>query len=278
MAKVSSKKKEVPTEVNNEEKAYLDKKLGKTEQTARNTDFKRLLINTDTVDNEGNDVPMDTFHILGTTLYSKEIDFRPILFKNKLIKQVQVKDKDGERWKTQNETILFDYYGDPIPDARGGLACGRVFGESAKRLSEEAQVANKAKAKAYMIMLGYATFPGAVPVLVEFRVGGKKTVDFSDKLNKKFTGKDVHYSQLNYGLSLKRAKGQKFPALTIDVDPENTLPVTSAIIAAESKAQDYVKGHNEYIMSRHKKYTGQQDAVADENDLNDSLDDLNIPE
>jgi hypothetical protein len=73
-----------------------------------------------------------------------------------------------------NESVYFDYPKKdvPIPDAKGGNACGRSFPswEGVKTFSTERQQEERKKANYYTYIFGEVTFPGKKPELVNFRL------------------------------------------------------------------------------------------------------------
>lgn len=255
------------------EEEFLAKKLG-PKQEALKSPTQKLIINVSTVDENGKNVAehIGKFHVIGTDLYSDTIKFHPISTQNKLIKMTKTRGKDGvSTWNYVNETVFFSYYGDDLYDRRGGIACGKVFGDARKALSKEEAVANADKAKSFLYLFGLAYFPGREePVLVDFRIGGKRITTVGDAFSSKTLGKGKHACQFMYDLNLKpNPEGGVHPILDVQVVSEIGV---SAIMPYDDSIKEYVDAHNARIMEQHTKYNSQQKAAEVVEDEDDNID------
>lgn len=259
------------TKTNSKEaEAYLAKHNTPNQEILKSP-TQKLIINISTVDANGKRIAehIGKFNILGTDLYSETIEFRPLVTMNKLIKMLKSKGKDGkEQWRYVNETVFFNNYSDPMPDTKGGNACGKVFGDARKMLSGEAAKANNDKAKSYFYAFGMARFPGQDWMLVDFRIGGKRIITASEMFSKKTVGKRNAISQFVYTMSLVPDQdGSIHPGLSIEVDLDNVLPVDD-ILEADAKVAEFITASNARILATHKKYSAQQQSVEDDEDVN----------
>lgn len=249
-----------------EAEAYLAKKL-RPEQEQLKSPTSKLVINVSPVDKEGNDTTahIGKFHIEGTELYSKTIRFRPIHVANKLIKMTKTKNKDGsDRWNYINETVMFTNYSDPIYDAKGGFACGKLMGAARKELTEAEAKANNEKAKSFMFLFGLAQFPGSKEWhFVDFRVGGRRIMECSLAFSSATIGKMHHISEFIYDMNLKATSKGVHPDLSLTVDVEDVQPVDE-VIKYDTAINNYVDKHNERIMTLFNKYNKQQAVNSDD--------------
>lgn len=256
-------------ELTQEEQDIINKFDG-GQSTKEASNMSILLINVDDTDSTGKEVPAKTFHIKGTELYSKTITFRPLHFMNKLISMKQ----DGKTWKTTNESILYQMFEQPI-DARGGIACGRLLGKAIpEHWNEEQKKANKAKANFYGFLFGIAQFPGADPVLVNFRVTGGKAKQFSDVFSN-YKAKGLGgMRDFNLTLGLKPEKGTVHPKLVIVPDVERKL--LSAGLGEHLKSVDeYIESHNTRIRASHQNAKIARKGLEEDTALGVTLDSFN---
>lgn len=271
MSKTQAKTKVIESK---DAESYLAKKNRPTVEPIK-APTKKLLINVSAVDKEGNDTSMHIgkFHVLDTDLYSKTIKFRPLGAYNKLIKLSKGKDSDGkEKWNYINESIFFTNYSDPIYDAKGGMACGKIFGTARKALSPAESKANDEKAKSFLYLFGLATFPDSdEEQFVDFRVGGKRIVAASDAFGSKTLPKGKTMSQFIFDFILKPTTKGVHPDLIIEVNAEDIQPITEDIIKHDGLVEEYIEASNARIMSAYKRYAAQA-TVGVDNDLNDDID------
>lgn len=267
MAKAKTK-----IEDNTEEEALLSKLNGR-DNSKSDVSMPFLAMNIASEDDEGNEIPVKTFHLSGTKLYSKTIRFRPLAFKNKLITMKQ----QGKDWKTLNETIFYNVGEQPL-DARGGIACGRLLGKAVPDHWNEAEVkVNKAKATFYGFLFGLVEFPGEKPVLCNFRVPGGKAVQIGTVLRDLA---DNHEGFARYMLNLKLASNPKdksspHPILEIEPDMSTVLPV-SGIKDHLNSILEFVDTHNKRIRDSHASVKLARQETKEDSALLDDLDD-NIP-
>ena len=257
-------------EVNSDKaKAFIASKLA-PKSDFLNSPTKRMLINVSPMDEKGKKAPQNigTFHIVGTDLYSDTILFRPIAYYNKLMKVVQSKTMEGkEIWATVNETVFFTNYSDMLYDKKGGIACGKIFGEARKALSKAELDANNEKAKSFMFVFGLATFPDSDEQhFVDFRIGGKRIIEASNAFSSKTIGKNHIISEFNCEMTLNPTSKGVHPDLSITVDLDNPLPVDD-IIEYDEKITDYIDKHNARIMASYKKYSEQSNAISEDADI-----------
>lgn len=260
---------------------YLAKKL-KPAVEAVKSPTKKLIINTSPLDSEGNSIKqhMGSFHIMGTDLYAERIKFRPIAVYNKLIKMVQTKTKEGaDKWSYVNETVYFINYSDVMYDIKGGYACGKLLGEARKNMNKDEAKANNDKAKTYLYLYGLAQFPGTKEWhLVDFRVGGKRIISISDAVSTKTIGKGHFMGQFIFDLACIPNRVSVHPDLDMSIDQRAGLQDVSDIMEYDTMITDFIEESNDRVIASFKKYNQQAQAAVVEDDLNDSLDDLIIPD
>lgn len=247
---------------------YLAKKL-RPQQEALKAPTQKMIINVSPVDKEGKKIAehIGKFHIEGTDLFSDIILFRPLASLNKLIKMSKSKDKEGkEKWNYINETILFTNYSDPIYDAKGTIACGKIFGQARQNLSAAEAKDNNDKAKSFLYIFGLAQFPNSDEWhFVDFRVGGKRIIACSDAFGVKTIGKNHVMSEFIYNFTLKPTSKGVHPDLEIDTNTDETHDVDD-ILSYDEEINLYVKAHNDRVLALYKKYNSQSQ-VDDDDDL-----------
>jgi hypothetical protein len=228
-----------------EEVAFLQKEQARKLETGTGLpQMKQLIINADKVDEDGNKIESDTWHIRGDKHYTDTISFRPLRYVNKFIRMVQGQDK---RWKNENESIFVEGF-EPAYDMKGTTGCGRIVGSLPDSWTEDQKQANFKKATVYGFMFGLATFPGEKPVLVNFRAAPAKAKVIRDAINKKTIG-DLSIYQLDYTLKLAQVKGEKFPILEMTPDLNNVHTRFTDIIAYMPEVDNFISAHNKRIMS-----------------------------
>lgn len=159
------------------------------------------------VDGVSVDVPFGNFHVSGTTLYAKEVDFRPILIMNKIMKRAGPEDK----YKVLGETVYFsDWMGESRIDTMGTTDCGRLFGKAAKSLTPEQQELEKKKATLYVYIFGLVYIGNNDPVLVRLRLSKGKSVRFGAATDQRVI--QSHPQQRKFKLKLVLPKND--PLLT----------------------------------------------------------------
>jgi len=255
-----------------ESEEYLQRKMRKTEENLKSPS-KKLIINTSAIDENGKSIKqhVGTFHIVGTDLYSETIRFRPLSALNKLIKMTKGKTKEGtDTWNYVNQTILFSNYGEVIYDAKGGTACGKVFGDARKALSPAQAEANNEKAKSFMYLFGLAQFPGEKEWhFVDLRVGGKRIMVISDAISNKNIGKTHFMSQFIYDMTCIAQAATIHPNLEMRLDQKAGIQDIASIIDYDNQISNYVEEHNSRIMATFKKYSTQAGAIVeDEEEIN----------
>jgi hypothetical protein len=222
-----------------------------------------LVINIDSEDAEGNTVPARTFNIKGTAEYSKEVTIRPVRFVQKLIAMKQ----DGKTWKTTNETVFYSFPEQPL-DARGGISCGRLMGKAIPdSWSEEQRRANKAKANFYGFLFGLVEFPGKAPELVNFRVPAGKAKQLADAMQALAAHGKPQWYKLK--LTLKKDdknKSSPHPVLDISLDISQKLP-TEGLTPHLLATNEYVKSHNDRILTQHKNAVTARRSLVDDTAL-----------
>lgn len=233
-------------ELTDEEKALLEKYSNEGSTLPQ---MPHLVINTSTVDNDGNEIPIQTFNISGTNIYKKKIKIRPIKFVSRLLDMRQ--DAKGS-WKTVNETIYFSMNEEPI-DSAGGVGCGRLLGKSTHNFTEEQKKANKAKAQFYGYLFGVATIEGHAPTLVSFRVPAGKAVGISNALNTAKKG-NRKLSEIELTLALvpnKKDKKNIHPDIDITFNPDEILKVDRLYINSIKTVDEYIRITNERVRQSH---------------------------
>ena len=250
--------------------AYLARKLAVGKKDVIKSPTAKLMINIDGADADGNDISQHVgkFHIAGTNLYSKTIKLRPLILENKLVKMTKGKGPNGAaKWSYVNESVFFLHYGETIYDRKGGIACGKVFGDAKKALSEAAKEENDNKASSFLYIFGLADFGDGVQHLVDFRVGGKRIIAFSDAMSWKTVPKGSHMSQFAYNLKCVPVSGTSHPKIEIAFNQDEILPIDAEVIAADEAVNAYIDAHNAQIMESYKRYNSQ----AAETVVDDSL-------
>lgn len=246
-----AKAKEV--ELNTEEQAELAALLAKEDAESNNLQrLPALLINTSPTDEDDNEIPLQTFTILGEKgLYSKTIKFQPIKFVNKLMDMRQ--DATTKRWKCANESIFFIRAQEPI-DAAGGVGCGRLLGRATSNMNEEQKKINKGKAQFYGFLFGLVTFPDQEPRLVSFRMGASKAVTIGNVLQ------DVEKQGLKpreVYLDLKLVTNKKdrksiHPDIDVSFSPLEKAPTNNAVfLKAVKEVTTFVDGSNKQVYDSH---------------------------
>lgn len=253
-----------------EEESLLRTLKGKSASEAANITMPYLIINIASEDDEGNEIPVKTFNLSDTKLYSKTVRFRPLAYRNKLITMKQ----QGNDWKTLNETIFYTGREQPI-DARGGIACGRLLGKAVPEdWTEEKRKVNKAKATFYGFVFGLVEFPGEKPVLCNLRVPGGKAMQFSNVLNDLDNN---HEGFERYYLNLKLASNPKdksspYPILEIEPDMSTVLPI-SGIKTYLNSISEFIEAHNKRIRDSHTNVRLARQETKNDADLLEDLDD-----
>ena len=213
------------------------------------TKIRRMKINIDDVDSDGNEVPPKTFNVYGTNLYAKSILFRPLDSYNQVLRTVQ---KSGI-WKTENETVLFKPGQQPI-DIGGGVACGRILSQSLQaEMTESERDLNRKKASFYTHLFGLAYFNNEEPVLVDFRLTGSKGMVVSNVLRQieKEIGKGKHTRYL-LKFSLVSEKGSIHPNLAVEPhDLSKELPVNKDIVDAAKDILSFVQRKNAWVTQKY---------------------------
>lgn len=240
--------------------------LKESANTAGASHIKYLVVNTDEVDNNGNEIPAKTFHINGTDLYSKTIKFRPLDMYNRIIKTVQNKDK---KWEVVNETI---YYKREQPiDKAGGIACGRIInGPLLKQMTDSEKELNRKKATFYGYLFGFVEFPGEEPVLVEWRLPGGKAWQVGDAL--KVLSDAGKMNNFSIDLTLKPVKGSVHPELEVLPDVTNRYTLDEKAIEGAGHVLDHVSKRNAWISEQHRAALMQKSGKAQDKALLASLD------
>lgn len=255
--------------------AYMNKKLRPQEDLLKSP-TQKMIINTAPKDENGKNIKehIGTFHITGTELYADTVKFRPLAVFNKLIKMTQTKDKEGaKKWNYVNQTVFFANYGEPMYDAKGGLACGKIFGDARLRMNPEQKEANNEKAKSFLYLFGLVQFPKTKEWhFVDFRVGGKRIIAVSDAINYKNIGKNHVMSQFIYDLVCVPEDESIHPSLSMTIDQKAGTQDVADILEYDNDISNYVEEHNERIMTQFKKYSAQADAVVHEDDEEETLD------
>lgn len=231
-----------------EETDLLDELNGKSANAGPSMPY--LSINIASEDKDGKEIPVKTFHLSDTDLYSKTVKFRPFAFYNKLI---AMKQDEKKAWKTINETIMYRMLEQPI-DARGGVACGRLMGKAIPTTWTEEQLrANKAKANYYGFLFGTVQFPGSEPVLCNFRVPGGKAVQVNNVL-KDLDTNHGGFQQYAVNMTLKsNSKDKASPHPIIDIEPDvGTVLPRSGNLKDLTAIKGYVDAHNKRIRDSHK--------------------------
>lgn len=234
-----------------------------------------LAINIASEDADGNEIPVKTFTIHGTKLYSKTVRFRPFAFYNKLI---AMKQDDKKNWKAENETILYTRE-QPI-DARGGVGCGRLMGRSIPDTwTEDQKRANKAKAQFYGFLYGTVEFPGEKPVLVNFRIPAGKAVQMSNALRE--LDKPEHGGFQKYVLNLTlstnpKDKSSPHPVLTIEPDMTTKLPI-SGTGEYMAKIKEVIESHNNRVRTSHANAKLARKTLNEDIEITDDVLDDTIP-
>lgn len=264
--------------VSSEEDTLLQGLRGET-ATETSSSMPYLSMNIASEDDDGNEIPVKTFHLSGTKLYSKTVRFRPYLYKNKLIAMKQ----DGKNWKTTNETLFYSGKEQPL-DARGGIACGRLLGKAIpESWGEEQKKINKAKATYYGFLFGTVEFPGQEPVVCNLRVPAAKAFQVSNVMNDL---DKAHGGYQKYMLNLKlisNPKDKSSPHPVLEIEPDLSTVLTSSGTGDNvNKIREFIESHNKRIRDSHKttKLARQghesdsalvDDVMEDDNDLNDTI-------
>lgn len=156
--------------------SFLQLMADSTPRSASPFKFLRLVQDngySEEVDGVNIDVPFGNFHVSGTTLYAKEVNFRPILIMNKIMKRAGPEEK----YKVLGETVYFsDWMGESRIDTLGTTDCGRLFGKAAKSLTPELLELEKKKATLYVDIFGLVYVGNADPVLARLRLSKGKSV------------------------------------------------------------------------------------------------------
>ncbi len=242
-------------------------------QTKITSPFKQLNIVQDNgyseeLEDGAVEVPFGNFHIRGTKLYGKELTLRPIITYNKILKRAGEEDK----YKVLGETIFFSSWFDKENrvDTLGTVDCGRLFGKATKEMSPADLKLEKAKATLYTYIFGVANVkvPGAFPSLqssdpelVVLRIGGGKSVRWSEASNQKVIKSNPNQREFTLKLVLPKDDPLLSPQersearntsvnLVVNPDMSKLLPLGD-IAEAGDMLLEYVHHHNADIKEKH---------------------------
>lgn len=207
--------------------------------------MKQLAINVDKVDDEGQKIDPDTWHIRGEKQYTDTVSFRPLRYKQKFIRMNQ---NEKKQWRTDNESIFVEGF-EPAYDVRGGLACGRLIGKLPEHWTEEQRQANFKKATIYGFLFGLVTLPGGEPTLVNFRAAPAKATVIREAISTRSLGGDEMY-RYDFTMQLVPKKGEKFVTLTMVPTLNNKHDSISDVLPYIKEIDSYIESHNNSIMKK----------------------------
>lgn len=233
-------------------------------QTKITSPFKQLNIVQDNgyseeLEDGAVEVPFGNFHIRGTKLYGKELTLRPIITYNKILKRAGEEDK----YKVLGETIFFRPLVDKESriDTLGTVDCGRLFGKATKEMSPADLKLEKAKATWYTYIFGMATIDGSDQELVVLRIGGGKSVRWSEASDQKVIKSKPNQRQFTLKLVLPKDDPLLTPLerkdarntsvnLVVAPDMSRLLPLED-LAEAGDMLLEYIYRHNNDIKEKH---------------------------
>ena len=129
-------------------------------QESKRSFLPRLSINRQSEDEEGNALPMGSFAFYhdesGSTVYAKEVSFRPFL------NRYQYMAYDPEERKYTSRSIVFQNWDQDAIDATGTLRCGKVPAKNHDTLSAK-DAAKQRDIKCYRMMYGVVSATAEIP-------------------------------------------------------------------------------------------------------------------
>jgi hypothetical protein len=235
--------------VRSEEEAAFLKASGLVEQNRQYNSIPRLYIEKNAEDDDGNPLIPGAFYVHGNEdiVPSKNIKFRPLVVRNKILKY----DDD---FRMEATSIYFENYQDELYDTDGGIACGRLFGKAAKNVDEQTMKFYKQSVPVHKHVFGLAYFPdSAEPVAVDYRLGGGNSFIMGVALEAA-SRNGSSPMQFMFDLTTKREKNgtNVWYALVAEPDLTNPLPI-SDVMETGMAFLAHIKEENERVMSEHKK-------------------------
>ena len=129
-------------------------------QESKRSFLPRLSINRQSEDEEGNALPMGSFAFYhdesGSTVYAKEVSFRPFL------NRYQYMAYDPEERKYTSRSIVFQNWDQDAIDSTGTLRCGKVPAKHHDTLSAK-DAAKQRDIKCYRMMYGVVSATAEIP-------------------------------------------------------------------------------------------------------------------
>ncbi len=232
-----------------EEQAYLDSIASESPATEYNGP-RKLVINTQAKDAEGNRRPIGGWHIQGTDeYYDGEVTFRPIRHWDKLIRYSV---DDSGNYKLAAQSIYFkDLNSEEILDTLGGTNLGRKFG---KRYTDEEKEATKSLAEYYMDIFGFVTF-GDTEHPVMWRVRGTKMKQMKDAFRSIPKGR--HVCEYAFRLETEQPSGKQYWNIKVTPDLSKPLPI-SPILGYDAEILEFVNESNRQVISEYKRSAGRK--------------------
>lgn len=209
---------------------------------------------------EAVDVPWGSFHVLGTNLHAKEIKFRPLMQRWKVVKRAGPEDN----YKPLGETIFFNDWSEERLDTFGGTSCGRKFGKERKELSEAQDKENRDAASLYLFVWGLATFGDNEPELVQWRMPGSgKSMRWGDATDKRTIGTNMVEREFTIETVLpkedplltasdRKAANNNHPNIIVRPDMSTVLPI-EPVAEVGGKVLEWILDSNEAIKDKHHK-------------------------
>jgi hypothetical protein len=152
------------------------------------TDFPRLSMNRDGVDEQERQLPVGHFVVSqgGVAVYGKPVSFRPF------INAYQYAIYNSDEKKYTNRSVIIKSFSEEALDEQGGIACGKIPAKKREGLTEK-QLAEQKLIKCYRILYGLVTFDGVTAdgdkvnvdnVAVKMRLSGDNFMPVQETLDK----------------------------------------------------------------------------------------------
>ena len=243
-------------------------------QESKRSFLPRLSINRQSEDEEGNVLPMGSFTFYhdesGSTVYAKEVSFRPFL------NRYQYMAYDPEERKYTSRSIVFQNWDQDAIDSTGTLRCGKVPAKNRDTLSAK-DAAKQRDIKCYRMMYGVVSATVEIPSTgdsaevvnypVLWRATGTSWGIIGDA-QKLITQRKQPLMNYPWTLTTERAKagGNIFYKPVIKVDFSEVVALTDAdyetlVVFGEMLKEENGLIEEEYVDAKRKLHNSNDDAL-----------------
>lgn len=229
--------------------------------------FSQLRINTFSEDDDGNKLPVGTYSVYvpdeKSAVYAKTVEFRPFM------QVYQYRIYDEKKKEFSNRSIMFKGFNDEKFDEKGGLACGKVFKNKIKELTEEELAAQK-KIRCRRLMFGLVNIEGELSTRPEdkeprklklenhpvmWATAGQSFMPLGEAIDK-LTQKKLLMFNHTLALSSRREKNGATVYYIVQAEPviqNPPLPLSKENIVTLRQFQDFINSENSVIIEKWKK-------------------------